>query len=50
MHITGTALSATKENISEKPQDCFGGRNLKGSIHLISKEVSGKMLGTKKMC
>ena len=43
-----TTLSATEGDISENPQDCFGGRNLKGSIHIISK-VSVKMAGTRKM-
>ena len=43
----GTTLSTTKDIISENPQDCFGGRNLKGSIHLISK-VSVKNDGNQK--
>ena len=49
MQKMGTTLSATKDNISENPQDCFGGRNLKGSIHLISK-VSVKNGGNQNMC
>ena len=37
-------LSSIKDSRSENLRDCFGGRNSKGSIHLISKylEVFGK--------
>ena len=48
MQITGTTLSVIKDIISENAQDCFGGRNLKGSIHLISKEISVKNGGCQK--